>query len=51
MVAAYAAKGKDVASNASVNLSFPIPMPKHIKFTYSDDEDDAVNYPEEEFPE
>lgn len=33
--------------NASANLSFPIPMAKHIWFTYSNDEDDAVNCTEE----
>ncbi|KAB2636004.1 hypothetical protein D8674_026538 [Pyrus ussuriensis x Pyrus communis] len=29
-------------------MSSPIPMAKHIWFIYSDDEDDAINGPEEE---
>lgn len=48
MAATYPAKGKGVASNASVNLTSPIPMAMHIWFIYSDDEDDDINGPEEE---
>lgn len=48
MAATYATKGKGVALNVGVNPSSPIPMAKYIRFTYSDDEDNAINCPEED---
>lgn len=51
MVATYATKGKGVASNAGVNLSSLILMAKHIRFTYSDDEDEVASCPAEDVEE
>lgn len=47
MAIVYVTKGKGVASDASVNHSSPILMAKHIRFTYSNDVDDAVSSLEE----
>ncbi|TQE10360.1 hypothetical protein C1H46_004072 [Malus baccata] len=53
MAATYASKGKGIASPEKLNLSsHPIPMAKHIRFTYSDDEKDEVEEdPEEDIEE
>ncbi|RXH78285.1 hypothetical protein DVH24_001803 [Malus domestica] len=49
--AVYAAKGKGVATNASVNFSFHIPIANHIRFTYYEVEDNVINCPEEDSSE
>ncbi|KAB2599793.1 hypothetical protein D8674_010064 [Pyrus ussuriensis x Pyrus communis] len=51
VAAVYSTNGKGVAMNASANFSFHIPIAKHIRFTYSEVKDNAVNCPEEENPE
>lgn len=49
MAAAYAAKGKGIASPETLKLSsHPIRMAKHIRFTYSDDEKNEVEEDPEE---